>query len=243
MLVSLIPGGFSENQDNAQVPTMFRYIFITLLQLKGICMNTFIDLSHTIDNDMPVHRFDNKMNLYLDKTIKNDKFNNSRLEIGMHTGTHIDISSHLIDNEKTIAGIDINHFAGPGKIFDVRGKENIKQGDFAHNTICKDDIIIFCTGHSSNFYQEHYFTHYPVFKPDAIEVLIEKEIKLLGIDSPSPDKFPFEEHIKLFQNNIIILENLTNLEQLLGIERFDIYAFPLKIRAEGSIVRAVAQIY
>jgi kynurenine formamidase len=192
---------------------------------------------------MPVHRYDNKMNLYLDKTIKDDTFNNSRLDISMHTGTHIDISSHLIDNKKAIADIDINHFAGSGKIFDVRGKEIIKEGDFSHNTICKDDIVIFCTGHSSNYYQEHYFINYPVIHPDTINVLIKKEIKLLGIDTPSPDKYPFEEHIKLFQNNITILENLTNLEQLLTIERFDIYAFPLKIRAEGSIVRAVAKIY
>jgi kynurenine formamidase len=206
-------------------------------------MCKFIDLSHEIAAGMPVHSFDNKMNLYLDKNIKNHKFNNSRLEIGMHTGTHVDISSHLTDNNTMISDIDISNFTGPGKIFDVRGKEIIKQGDFTDNTICKNDMIIFYTGHSSNYFQEHYYTHYPIFEPDAIEVLIEKKIKLFGIDSPSPDRFPFEVHIKLFQNNIIILENLTNLEQLLNVEKFDIFAFPLKIKAEGSIVRAVAKIY
>ncbi len=206
-------------------------------------MYKFIDLTHEIKACMPVHRFDNKMNLYLDKTIQSNKFNNSRLEIGMHTGTHIDISSHLIDNGKVIADIDITHFTGVGKIVDVRGKDRIKLEDFNEDVICKDEIVIVCTGHSSNYYKEHYFTDYPVFEPEVIELLIRKQIKMLGIDSPSPDKFPFEEHIKLFRNNIIILENLTNLESLLTIERFDIFAFPLKIQAEGSIVRAVAKVY
>ncbi|MDG5814149.1 hypothetical protein QA601_03600 [Chitinispirillales bacterium ANBcel5] len=68
------------------------------------------------------------------------------------------------------------------------------------------------------------------------------KVKIIGIDIPSPDKFPFEEHIKLLDNNILILENLTNLEPLLKVSKFDLFAFPLKIHAEASLVRAVAKI-
>ncbi|KMQ51941.1 Metal-dependent hydrolase [Chitinispirillum alkaliphilum] len=206
-------------------------------------MGRLIDLSHKIENGMPVHCFDNKMNLYLDKTIKTHKYNNSRLEIGMHTGTHIDISSHLIRDNKTISEIDLNNFTGPGKIFDVRGKRTIKRCDFQEDIICSNDIIIFCTGHSSCYYQENYFTQYPIFETEVIDLLIEKKVKILGIDSPSPDRFPFEEHIKLFKNGILILENLTNLEKILNIKVFDIFVFPLKIHAEASLVRAIAKIY
>ena len=60
------------------------------------------------------------------------------------------------------------------------------------------------------------------------------------MDLPSPDNYPFEIHKKLFANNILIVENLTNLSELIGVKDFDIIAFPLKIRAEASLVRVVA---
>lgn len=38
-----------------------------------------------------------------------------------------------------------------------------------------------------------------------------------------------------------MLENLTNLNSLLGIDSFEVMAFPLKICAEASLVRAVCR--
>jgi kynurenine formamidase len=72
--------------------------------------------------------------------------------------------------------------------------------------------------------------------------LVEKKIKMIGMDTPSPDRYPFKIHKLLFENNIYILENLTNLDQLLNIDRFEVIAFPLKINADSSITRAVARI-
>lgn len=205
-------------------------------------MSTYIDLSHPINNVTPVHKYDREIKLYLDRTIKEHRYNNSRLEIGMHAGTHIDISSHLIDNNSSIAEVDIEKFVGPGKLIDVRGKNRIKKSDVVNQNICPNDIAVFFTGHSDNYYRADYFNQHPIFEKDLIDFLIEQKIKMLGIDSPSPDKFPFESHIKLFSNNILILENLTNLGKLINVQRFEIFAFPLKIQAEASLVRAVAKI-
>ena len=44
----------------------------------------------------------------------------------------------------------------------------------------------------------------------------------------------------LLKNEIFILENLCNIKKLLNVKEFNIVAFPLKIEAEGSLVRAVA---
>ncbi|TCT15630.1 putative cyclase [Natranaerovirga pectinivora] len=58
-------------------------------------MKGFIDLSCTIENGMPVHPFDSEVKLYQDRFLEKNKYNNSRLETGMHAGTHIDIPRHL----------------------------------------------------------------------------------------------------------------------------------------------------
>ena len=205
-------------------------------------MSKLIDLSHKIDNDTPVHNFDNKIRLFLDRNLAEHKYNNSRIEIGMHAGTHIDIPSHLLDNNISIDEIDITSFIGSGKLINVRGKDVIKKSHVDDNILSENDIAIFFTGHSDNYYNDKYYNDHPVFDSDLIDYLIDLRIKILGMDLPSPDRFPFELHKRLLKNDILILENLTNLDKLLTINSFEIIAFPLKIRAEGSLVRAVARI-
>ena len=65
---------------------------------------------------------------------------------------------------------------------------------------------------------------------------------MLGMDLPSPDKYPFKIHKMFFNNDIFIIENMTNLSQLLFVNNFEIIAFPLKIKAGASIIRVVAKI-
>ena len=65
---------------------------------------------------------------------------------------------------------------------------------------------------------------------------------MVGMDLPSPDNFPFENHKRFFEAGIPIIENLANLSLLLNIKSFEIIAFPLKIEAEASLTRVVARI-
>ncbi len=65
---------------------------------------------------------------------------------------------------------------------------------------------------------------------------------MIGLDWASPDHEPYPMHQILLRNNILILENLTNLNLLLSEPVFEIFAFPLKINADSSLVRVVARI-
>ncbi|MMZ61514.1 hypothetical protein D1872_236670 [compost metagenome] len=59
---------------------------------------------------------------------------------------------------------------------------------------------------------------------------------------PSPDKFPFEIHKYLFSNQVLIAENLTNIDQLLNVNSFEIIALPLLINTDSSIARIIARL-
>lgn len=61
------------------------------------------------------------------------------------------------------------------------------------------------------------------------------------MDTPSPDKYPFEIHSLLFRHKIPIIENLANLHLLRGMPRFEIIALPLNIDADSSIARVIAR--
>ena len=64
---------------------------------------------------------------------------------------------------------------------------------------------------------------------------------MIGMDMCSPDKPPFPIHKILLGNDILIIENLTNLQQLSG-KRFTVYAFPAKFQLDGALVRVVVEV-
>lgn len=205
-------------------------------------MAKFIDLSHNIVNAMPVHPYDDSVKLYQDKFLKTNKYNNYRLEIGMHAGTHIDTPMHLTNKQIFIDEIDLDSFIGKGCLLDVRNENVIAYKEEYSDMVSENDIVLLYTNHSDKYGTEEYYTKHPIIDKELADFFIEKKIKMLGIDLPSPDRYPFEIHKMLFNHNILIIENMTNLSELLHIKRFEIIAFPLKIRAEASMVRVVAKI-
>lgn len=207
-------------------------------------MKTIIDLSHVIQDDMPVHPYDGVVKVYEDKILDKDKYNNSRLETGMHAGTHIDAPRHFLNSEMYISDFALEQFAGCGCLLDVRGENIIYFKEEYYELVQEDDIVLLFTGFSSLYGEACYyerFNNHPTVDIKLADFFVKKKVKMLGMDMPKPDNYPFEIHKLLLNNNIFIMENLTNLEKLLNISSFEVLAFPLKIRAEASIVRAVAR--
>ena len=201
-----------------------------------------IDISHVLDNDTPIYPDDYKTTLTISKTIENDCYNAYLLQSGLHTGTHIDMPMHLIEDSKTAADFQLDSFIGNGVILDVRGERTIEMKPEYHEKINKGDVVLLFTGHDKNYSKAEYFTDYPTVSEELADFLLSKQIKMLGMDMPAPDYPPFEVHKKLLRNNIFILENLTNLQSLVGVDSFGVVAFPLKINAEASFTRAACMI-
>lgn len=202
----------------------------------------YIDLSHHIINNMPVYPGDSQVKLYQDKHLEEDGYTGYKLEIGMHAGTHIDTPMHLLKQETFINEISLDKFVGRGCLLDVRNEKIIKYKAEYADIIKENDIVILFTNYSKLYGSQEYYTNHPVISKELGSFLVEKKIKMIGIDMPSPDRYPFEIHKLFFENNILIIENLTNLNKLLEVDNFEIIAFPLKIEAEAALVRVVARI-
>jgi kynurenine formamidase len=201
-----------------------------------------IDLSHKIEDGMPIYPGDTRTNLVQIKYLNEDKYNNYKLDICMHSGTHIDSPMHLTPCKEYISELPLESFIGNGCVLDVRNQAIIKLKD-EYNTLVKENsIVLLYTGFDAYYGTKEYYQNHPSIDIELCDFLVEKKIKMIGMDTPSPDRYPFKIHKLLFENNIYILENLTNLDQLLNIDRFEVIAFPLKINADSSITRAVARI-
>ncbi|WP_371818605.1 cyclase family protein [Sedimentibacter sp. zth1] len=200
-----------------------------------------IDLSYKISNNMPTFPGDDLVEIKENKTLERDYYNAISLKTNMHVGTHVDIARHLLADDRTIDEIPIDKFIGKGVLLDVRGEQIISFKKDYEKLIKENDIVLLYTGYADLYTEtSKYYENYPVLEDKFADFLVYKNIKMIGIDTPSPDKEPFNIHKKLLNNDIFIIENLTNLENLININSFMVYAVPLKITAEASIVRAFA---
>lgn len=139
----------------------------------------------------------------------------------------------MLEDGKTLDTFTIDHFIGRGILidgFDVKAAD-IKAGD----------IVLFYTGWGKRYYDSKYFEDYPVLTEDVANYLVSQKVKMIGMDMCSPDKPPFNVHKILLKNDILIIENLTNLEQLVG-KQFTVFALPINLRLDAAQARVIAQI-
>lgn len=200
------------------------------------------DLSYDIVHNMSVHPYDSEVSLYQDKFLEADQYNNYQLSTGTHAGTHIDAPMHMTDDQTFIGDYPLERFCGKGIVLDVRGQAVIDMSDHQAEKVRENDIVLFYTGQEEKYGTSSYYSDHPILGRESAKILIEKKVKLIGLDSFSPDPYPFDIHKLLFKHGIFIVENLRNLSPLVNKAGVEFFMFPLKIRADASLIRAVARV-
>jgi kynurenine formamidase len=200
-------------------------------------MSSIIDLSLPLDERVPVFPGDVPASYTVTATIPQNGWNARRLNFPSHYGTHIDAPFHMWESGKKLHEIEPSQHIGQTVVIDVSGQKEIK----ADLSEVKDgDMVFFYTKHIDNIYKDDYFTNYPVISLETAKDLIAKKVKLVGLDSFTPDAHPYEVHKLFFQNGILIVENLCNLDKLNGM-RFHCVIAPLPIRhSDGAPCRVFA---
>ena len=202
-----------------------------------------IDLTHTFTEDMPVFPGDPKPSLTQTAHITENTFNDHTLTTVMHVGTHMDAPLHMIAGGKTIDALSVEKFVGRGIVLDVRGKEIIDSSVLEGVEIPTESIVLLYTGYGEKYRSSDYFRSAPVIAEDFARIMIEHNVKGLGMDISGPDADdPWIVHKILLTNEIYILENLTNLDQLLSYDSFEVVALPIKLKSDGAPVRVIAKV-
>jgi kynurenine formamidase len=199
----------------------------------------YIDLTHTFTSTMPVYPGDPETELTkLDK----DGIVDHVIKTGMHVGTHMDAPAHMLTDGKLLSEFPMDSFIGRGVIAQVFSREKIGRETLMGHKIKAGDIVLFNTGFYKKFMEPEYYAKYPAMNMDLAKELVKVGIKIVGLDTPSPDRAPYEVHKLLFEHDILIIENLTNLDPLLDVKKFEIIALPAKFETEAAPVRVVAKI-
>ena len=199
----------------------------------------FIDLSVPLNEDTPVYPGDPVTSIRSHAALEKDGYEVHVVSLGTHVGTHIDAPSHMLPGGKSLAQFPLERFSGRGVYIKIEGNFDLEIVRTV--PLAKDDIVLFDTGMSSVYYQPRYFHEYPPMTGAIANYLVEREVKMVGVDMCSVDYDPFSVHKILLAHDILIIENLTSLSRLQG-QNFTIHAFPLPLQLDASPTRVVAEI-
>jgi len=201
-----------------------------------------IDITHVVNNDTPVFPGEHKIAISQQKFLDENGYNAYVVHSNMHTGTHVDMPMHLLTDSRFAEEFSLDGFIGRGLVLDVRGEDVISMRAEYETLDFEGRIVLLYTGFDERFFDEEYFTAHPVVGEELGAFLLSKNIKMLGLDTPSPDRFPWTFHKALLEKGVFVMENAANLGALLGVGEFEVMAFPLKVAAEASVVRAVCRV-
>ena len=205
------------------------------------------DLTHTISEQMPVYPGTETPKLTTANTYEKDGFKETLMTMFSHTGTHMDAPAHIFPGRTYLDQFPASQFIGKALVIDctnLKKDEHISM-ELINKTREKADeseFLVFRTGWDKYWGQDKYFEDFPFIDEDVAEYIVTSNKKGVGLDTISLDPVgSLNFHKKLFkENEIVIIENLTNLESL-GNDIFTLFALPLKYEnSDGAPVRAVA---
>lgn len=227
-------------------------------------MPEIIDLSQEIYEGMPVfkdlpqvkmtvHNSHEEWNGEKNPKIKTPAVH--KLELGEHTGTHVDAINHMAVEHKgkSIDTMPLSMFYTVGFCLDFshKGLKELIEPEEIEQACKKIDLEI-KKGDTVLIYTDHYRKHFnspdwgkgPGISIEAARWLGEQKISAFGVETMSPGVSGVSNkgvHLVCGKMGFTHYENMINLHRLIGRGRFRFIGLPLKIRGgTGSPVRAVA---
>lgn len=184
-------------------------------------------------------------------------------KMGVHSTTHLDAPYHYAPlcegkTSKTIDEIPLEWCYAPGIVIDMKHKADFDPItvedlvgflDKEKLKITPGMIVLIKTGRDKNIYQKDYYKNGTGMSAKATEWLIDKGIKVMGIDQwgwdlplpylvekakkeNNPDLF-WEAHLVGREKEYCHMEQLVNLDAL-PYTGFKVAAFPLKIKGASA---------
>jgi arylformamidase len=181
---------------------------------------------------------------FLQSFDKGDKLTLSMVEMGNHTGTHIDAPMHFIKGGATIDEIPVSKLAGSALVIEVsQAARIVDAAELNRHEWQGAKKVLFKTRSSyDNFWADKEFhKDFVGIAPDAAQLLADAGVDLVGIDYLSAEQFGAPApltHRTLLGKGIVIVEGL-DLRQVSG-GTYEMTVLPLRLKGlEAAPARAL----
>ena len=186
--------------------------------------------------------------------------------VSEHAGTHVDAPIHFSAGGATVDEVPLDDLIGSAVVIDVVAQsdanrdylasvEDLSKYEAEHGPITVDDVVLIRTGWSSRWPNTLEYMgddrpgradelHFPGIAPELAQVLVQRGVKAVGIDTASIDygaSKDFRTHQILMGAGVTGLENLTGLDALPARGAW-VVAMPMKIGAGSGAPARIAAI-
>jgi arylformamidase len=132
----------------------------------------------------------------------------TRIQLDVHSGTHVDAPLHMVEDGATIESIALERLVRRCKVLDMTHVvDGIDASHLEKYEIQPDDFILFKTTNSA---EEVFNFNFIYVKEDAARLLVSKGVTGVGIDALGVERSQpgHPTHKALFGGNVIIIEGL-----------------------------------
>lgn len=161
----------------------------------------------------------------------------SRLNMGAHTGTHIDAPIHFLPGGTGAEKVPLENLIGPARVIEIKDPDAVKAEELRGHNLGVGERLLFKTSNSERCWKTSQFVpDFVSIAEDAASYLASLNTLAAGIDYLSAGS-P-ETHRTLLGAGVVIIEGLN----LGGISqgRYELLCLPLKILGgDGALARAL----
>ncbi len=206
-------------------------------------MRTY-DITLTITPQMTVWPGDPTVNIQRISSIASgDNANVSKMTMSCHTGTHVDAPDHFLNNGKTVEGLPLDLLVGRAYVLHLPDISMITASALMQADIPpRTRRLLFKTRNSEYWAagKGEFQTDFVGLSVDAAELLVDRNVKLVGIDylSIAPYKMSSPVHTILLNAGVVVIEGLDLSKVSQG--RYTLHCLPLKLAgADGAPTRCI----
>lgn len=168
--------------------------------------------------------------------------NVTALELGSHTGTHVDAPSHFFDGARTVDRLDLDRLNGSARVVRIPDEVMaIGESELRAAGIEGETRLLLRTRNGELLDRDGFVEEFVHLTPDGARYLVAAGVELVGIDYLSVEAFDAEEpeaHRVLLEQEVVIVEGVDLRDVPDG--RYDLLCLPLRLAGlDGAPVRAV----
>jgi arylformamidase len=167
--------------------------------------------------------------------------NVSRLDLGVHTGTHVDAPVHFLEGGAGTESLDLETLVGPASVVDATAAARDLDAETLGELAFPDDVtrILFKTSNSRLWNRDSFSRDFVRFTGSGARFLIDRGVRLVGIDYLSIGDA--EAHQELLGARVIALEGLDLREVDPG--NYELICLPLRLEgSDGAPARVILRV-
>jgi arylformamidase len=196
------------------------------------------DVSVPVRSEMIVYEGDPEVRLERVAALAEGAIANiSRLELGVHSGTHVDAPVHFVEDGPGVDALPLDVLVGPAQVVDATAVEGTLDARALRTLALPEaERLLFKTTNSELWERDSFSQDFVSFRADAARELVDRGVRLVGIDYLSIGDEA--AHVVFLAAGVVPLEGL----DLRGIEpgAYTLLCLPLKlVGSDGSPARTL----